>query len=100
MALSNYEKETIISFNEDESTAVVFTYNRALINRMERLCKERPEECRPDPSNQITEEGRQYVVPKKWVKVSPPHTRNLSPEQQEALARRLAEYRDAKTRQD
>ena len=34
--LSKYEQETIISFNKEEKTATLFTYQKALINLMKR----------------------------------------------------------------
>lgn len=68
MNLTKYEQETIINFNEDEPTADVYTYNRRLRNRLSKIAKENPE-C------QIVKEADDYlefIVPKKWVKVSPP----------------------------
>ena len=46
MSLSLYEQETIINFNEKEKTASVYTHNRALCRKLERLVEERPNECR------------------------------------------------------
>lgn len=67
--LTKEEQETIIVFNESESTATITTFNRSLIKRLNALCESRPSEC----SGYITEsEGEMYYeVPKKWVKVNP-----------------------------
>lgn len=80
MELTRYEQETIINYNEEERTASIYTHNRALRRKLDRLAQERPGDCRP---GQVTHEGQaaEYIVPKAWIKVSPP--RNLTPEQKE-----------------
>ena len=40
--LTKYEKETIILFNEAEPTANIYTYNKALQNRLAKFGKENP----------------------------------------------------------
>lgn len=93
--LSNYERETVINFNDEEKVAVVYTCNRALRRKMDKLAEERPDECRTVTS---FENSATYEVPKKWVKVSPP--RFVSDEQKEAIRARSnamwAEKRAAK----
>jgi hypothetical protein len=42
--LTNYERETLISFNEDEKTASVYTYNGRLIRKLQDYCKRFPGE--------------------------------------------------------
>ena len=37
--LTNYEKETIINFNDDEDTASIYTCNSACIRQMDKLAK-------------------------------------------------------------
>ncbi|MFI3326796.1 MAG: molecular chaperone [Clostridia bacterium] len=43
MALTNYEKESIILFNEEDKTASIYTYNQKLINRINAKVKEFPD---------------------------------------------------------
>ena len=69
MRLTKYEQETIILFNESESTAAVYTYNTGLQNTLNSLCQSHPE--------QVTQTGD------KWVKVAPP--RVLSEAQKKVL---------------
>lgn len=88
------ERETLIDFNEIEKTASVYTCNKALQNKLRRLAEERPEECR------IVEEypeskAIEFDVPKKWIKVSPPRTVNLTEEQKAEIAERLRAFREA-----
>lgn len=68
MKLSNFEKETIIIFNEAEDTATIDTYNKPLISRMEKLIDKYPDSI--EASKTIY--GNTYVIPKKWLKVNPP----------------------------
>lgn len=99
LELSNYERETVITYNDEEKFAVVYTCNRALRRKMDGLAESRPEECKRTASGAYS---ATYEVPKKWVKVSPP--RFVSDEQKEAIRARSnamwAEKRAAKERND
>ena len=90
--LSNYERESIIVFNEAESTASVYTHNRKLQNKLNKLVDINPDikvYCQD-------EESTTYIVPKKWVKISPPRQVNYTDEQKAAMAERLAAARERK----
>lgn len=68
MQLTKLEQETIILFNEEESTAEVDTCNRALIRRLDNFCtKSADVTCVGED-----EHGKRYILPKKWVKVNMP----------------------------
>lgn len=83
MKLSNYEKETILLFNEEGQAASVFTYNDALKRQLAALCKSHPGQvCRTEDNGCG---GLTYELPKKWLKITPP--RVLSAAQKEALER-------------
>lgn len=87
MSLTLYEQETIILFNEAEKTTSVYTHNRALIRKLEKLAEDRPDDCRlkrRDPENRAAE----YIVPKKWIKINAP--RQLS-EEEKARLRKASE---------
>ena len=83
MKLSNYEKETIILFNEAEKTASVYTHNAALQGQLAALCGSHPERVRQTADN--GHGGLSFELPKKWLKITPP--RELSPAQREVLDR-------------
>lgn len=83
MKLSNYERETLILFNEAERTASVFTYNNALIKQLEVLCDSYPEQVHRTEDNGCG--GLTFELPKKWLKITPP--RVLSAAQREVLER-------------
>ena len=81
MRLTNEEKETIILFNEADKTATVETFQGKIIRRME---KEGVIPVRETP-----EGAKKYIVPKTWIKVTPPKKMNLSDEQKQAIADRF-----------
>lgn len=90
--LSNYEKETIINYNNEEDTASVYTFHRALQNKLNKLVG-----VNPDISIVFQDEDSvEYIVPKKWIKVSPPRQVNYTDEQKAAMAERLAAAREKK----
>lgn len=78
--LTNYERETIINYNEEEATASVYTHNRALINKLKGLVKEYNLEV------EQLESAYEFTVPKKWIKVKPP--RKVSAENREKMSQR------------
>lgn len=96
ISLSRYEQETIINFNEEESTAQVYTFNRSLQSKLRKLSEERPEECRLDSEERNPDNGSAaFIVPKCWIKVSPPRTVTRSEEQIEAMRERMRAMRAA-----
>ena len=81
MRLTKYEQETIILFNESESTAAVYTYNTGLQNTLNSLYQSHPEQVTQTGDNGYG--GLTYSLPKKWVKIAPP--RVLSEAQKKVL---------------
>lgn len=82
MELTRCEQETIINYNEEEKTASIYTHNRALRRKLDRLAQERPGDCWPGP---MTHGGQaaEYIIPKAWVKITP--TRIIGEAQRRAL---------------
>ena len=74
------------NFNEAEKEAVVFTYNASLIRKLKNAMEEHAEinlvKDNPDGSCE-------FIIPKKWCKVSIP--RVISEEERLAMASRLRE---------
>lgn len=96
--LTNYERETIINFNEGEDVASVYTHNKALRRRLEQLAQERPEECK---LHKVTHRGEcaEFYCPKSWLRINPP--RNAAPlteEQKQQRREQLAELRDSRSK--
>lgn len=84
MELSRYEMETVINFNEAETTADIYTHNRALRQKLETWALNRPTECR---LVRTSHNGKavEYIVPKAWLRIKPPRT--MSDAQKAALAK-------------
>ena len=93
MNLSLYEQETIVNFNEEEATANVYTHNRTLRRKLDKLAQERPQEC---VVARVSHEGRaaDYTIPKVWVRIYPPRTAApLTEEQKQRRREQLASIR-------
>ena len=67
MKLTKLEQETIILYNEAEAAAEVFTYDRQLLKKLERLAAKYPAQIRRTGD-------RQFVVPKACVLVREPYS--------------------------
>ena len=93
MNLSLYEQETIIKYNEADSTASIYTHNRALRRKLDKLAQERPRECKLE---RIRREGQaaDYIIPKAWVRIYPPRAAApLTEEQKQRRREQLASIR-------
>lgn len=78
------ERETIITFNEKEPTASVYTMNGALIRKLDSLTQSRPDDARRVKTS--PDGAQEYEVPKKWVKVNAGLI--LTPEERERRSER------------
>lgn len=83
--MNRLEQETIINFNEAEAAAVIYTHNAALCRKLEGLADQRPGETKRGRS--FPDGGREYIVPKRWVKVNA--SRILTEEQKADIAARF-----------
>lgn len=88
MSLSRIEQETYFNFNEAEPNAVVSTYNASISRKLQNAMDEHPEIklVKQNPDGYF-----EFVVPKKWCKVSIP--RVLSAEEKQALRERALRMR-------
>ncbi len=67
--LTNYERETIITFNEAEADCEVYTYNPKLIRKLTERC-----ESHPNLYQKISEDkfvGYTFSFPKTLLTISP-----------------------------
>lgn len=67
-SLSRYERETTISFNDEEPTAIIYTCNRTLKNKLSLLASE------TDSYSLIREDedSQTYECPKKLIRFGKP----------------------------
>lgn len=84
MRLSKIEKETIITFNEAEATANVYSTSDVWIRKIKKIKGHRKFSI-----------GYEVDVPKNWIKVSPP--RKVSEKTREAARRNMAKLRAKQT---
>lgn len=92
MNIPKEERETIITYNEAEPVASVYTMNGALIRKLEGLTESRPGEARRVKT--YPDGAQEYEVPKKWVRVNA--SRILSDAQREAALKNAEAARKAK----
>ena len=64
MKLTKIEMETIVNYNEEESTAEVYTYNVKLQNRFNKFVKKYPELMTKKDENT-------FILPKKSLRIMP-----------------------------
>ena len=86
-------KETAISYLNIDDYAIFHSSEQKWINKITKLHDSYPNEVRIE---YMPEENNGMLlahVPKSWFKISPPRQRQLTDEQREAAAIRLAEAR-------
>ena len=81
MKLTKAERETIINFDDEVKIANIYTFDIRLKNRLSKLHKERPDECKLVKNSEVG--YVEYDLPKKWLKLV--STRRLSEKQNETL---------------
>ena len=67
--LTNYERETIITFNEAETDCEIYTYNQKLIHKLKKRC-----ESHPNLYQIVSEDkfgGFTFSFPKTLLTISP-----------------------------
>lgn len=80
MKLSRYEQETVITYNNEEKTANIWTCDKALINKLNKLI----EKDTAITEIKRNEYSRTYNLPKRYLSIKIP--RQLSEEQRRKLA--------------
>lgn len=85
------ERETVIVFNEKDSTARVCTANRAMYNNLKSLSEELPDECKCVNDDEVFPV---FIVPKKWVKIRKP--KQMSEENIEKARERMKSLRNSR----
>lgn len=72
MKMSKYEEETVVLYNEAESTASVYTHDPKLKEKLKRLSTKYSEQVIFEKSNHSG--GVTYTVPKKCVLIKEPYS--------------------------
>lgn len=83
--MTKYERETVITYNDEEDAATVYTCNAALIRKLDSFCLKSPlfNKAKSDS------ESATYTFPKKCVSIRLPRT--LTEEKRAEMALRAKE---------
>ena len=82
--LTKYEMETIVNYNAAEQTAIVYTRDKAVMRKLDRLVEAYPESYRLVEQTEI---DKTYSMPKSYVTYRKP--RMLSDKQREQARQRM-----------
>ena len=100
--MMNCEKETIISFTEEQGElADIYTCNEGLKNRLEYLLLQYPDKVMRHPRQYADNHGARYLVAREWIlravkKVGP--KRGMSDAQREHLQSVTEKAKEARRR--
>ena len=72
MKLTAYERETIINYNMAEADASVYTHDKKLIARLEKLAAKYPKEFRL--KDHSLNGDATYMFPKKYITIREPYS--------------------------
>ncbi|MDD3230683.1 MAG: immunoglobulin [Clostridiales bacterium] len=72
MKLSKLEQETIILYNQEETTASVYTHDPKLISKLRRLSEKHPDKVYPERNDHTG--AVSYIVPKSCVSIREPYS--------------------------
>ena len=98
--LSSAEQETTIYMSRDSKTARIYTSNRPMISRLDKLCAALPDTYRCVWVDKITDAngipvGKKYEVDKKYVRFGKPAKREPMSEEMRSMKRELIKKMNA-----
>ena len=88
--LTKYEMETVVNYNAREQTATVYTRDKSVMRRLDRLVADYPDIYKLLRQTDI---DKTYSMPKSYVTYRKP--RKLTDEQREQARRRMAKLNSA-----
>ena len=89
MKLTDEERETIVLYNQKETTASVYTHDPKLLEKLKRLSEKYPDLIYPEKN--VRPDAASYIVPKKCVSIREPYSperRRTQSEQAKAAGRK------------
>lgn len=91
MALTDFERETIILYSDSSNLATLETYNKAMIRNMDEKVKKFSDDYKllKVIKQDGTIIGKKYEFPKKLINVRQPNKRKMTEEQRKAAGERL-----------
>jgi hypothetical protein len=89
--LTAYERESIIILNDDEQYATVYSCQRPMINKLDKLCKTNPDTYKFVKSDEYS---KTYHIDKKLISFrTPVQRKEISEEQRKVLSDRMKTLR-------
>lgn len=90
-ALTGYERVTTFNFNEEDKEASIYTYNKALISKLDKYCQEFPKLYKLTKTDKYGKYiSKTYSVPKEMISVKFP---TALPEKQSNVLNNMAKKR-------
>lgn len=87
IVLSKAEMETIINFDRELDTAQIYTADKVMMNKLDKLCKAAPENYKLIREDEVS---KTYVFPKNLISLRKPmRKRNLTDEERKNIGERL-----------
>ena len=83
--LTKYEMETVVNYNAGEQTATVYTRDKSVMRKLDRLVADYPESYKMLSQTEI---DKTYSMPKSYITYRKPRT--VSDEQRELARQRMA----------
>lgn len=88
--LTKYEMETVVNYNAGEQTATVYTRDKSVMRRLDRLVEDYPDSYKLISQ---TEVDKTYSMPKSYITYRKPRT--VSNEQREQARQRMEQINSA-----
>ena len=76
LGLTLYEQETIITYNNEEKTATVYTHHPALIKKLKDYCRKFPDQYKLKANKNKESRSEEFIVPKKYITIRCPIIRS------------------------
>jgi hypothetical protein len=76
--LSRYEKETTITFNDEEKIAYVYTCNKSQIKKLDKYCVDYSDQYKLYRQDEYS---KTYTVSKKYIRIGRPQGKRTSQNQ-------------------
>jgi hypothetical protein len=92
MALTAYERETVVNLNDEDDFAIITTYQRSVITSL----RKNPAAREITPGAMKKWGGAQFAIPAKLINFRNPRRGTAAQQDPEAAAERMAKARAAK----
>lgn len=93
MKLSRYEQETVVNYNAEEQTAILYTRDKAVMRKLDTLVADYPDTYSLTERDEVS---KTYSFPKSYVSYRKPKA--VSTEQRERARQMMIERNKAKGR--